>query len=905
MALSSESYKWKYDVFLSFRGYDTRRSFTSHLYHALCQKGVNTFIDYKELKRGEKISPSLFRAIEDSRISVVILSKKYASSTSCLDELLKILECKDSKGQLVLPVFYAVNPSQVREQQGSFEEDLAKQEEKFWDDMDKVKRWRAALCEVSTLSGWHLGDGQESKFVQRIVEEILSKLNRTPFSVAKHPVGLDSPIEDIKSLLKTGLDDVRAIGIYGTGGIDDVDSLEQLESLVGENSWFGSGTRIIITTRDKHLLIAHKVETAYKVKELSHGHALELFSWFAFKRPCPSTDYEELSFHMLNYAKGLPLALTVLGSYLCGRDKVEWKSALAKLKKIPDRQIYEMLKISFDGLEENEKAIFLDIACFFKGEDKHYVKMILDGCDMHTDIGIRVLMDKSLIAVELNKLWMHDLLHEMAKEIVRCESPKEPGKRSRLWFHEDVLHVFNQNTGTDNIEGIRLDLPEPHKVNINGKALANMKRLRLLMINNADVSDDIQYLSNELRLIDWPGYPSSTLPPDFHPKRLVSLNMSHGRIKHLWKGAKIFRDLKLVSFSCCEYLTEIPDFSMVPNLESLNLDHCKSLVKVHESVGYLDKLVTLNFLLCSNLKTFPSRFKLKSLRTLLLTGCSNLRKFPEVVEKMEHLEEILLQGTAIKELPQSIEYLIGLKVLLLDSCKKLEHFPSSLQNLQYLTGLVLTDCSKLQELPKLPLNIRFIDTSNCRSLSSPSNFSVEDFPRFSHMCVLILSEKYIQELKLIFMLQESIDEVMLPGSKIPDWFHHQSTNGSISIEVASRLYGKHVELFFGAVFELEKGATTTGMFSCVYEVIINDRKTLAIARNFESLDSSHVWLTRIKFGRLMLRLNSMHYWNHFRISFGISEVSSNVKVKASLKSCGFHILCKQEGCVTDHETVRK
>lgn len=159
MALSCETSKWKYDVFLSFRGVDTRMSFTSHLYHALGLKGVNTFIDYKDLKRGEKVLPELLKAIEVSRISVVILSKTYASSTSCLDELLKILECKDYKGQLVLPVFYHVNPSQVREQKGIFEEDLAKHEDQFRDDVNKVKRWREALCEVATLSGWNLGDG--------------------------------------------------------------------------------------------------------------------------------------------------------------------------------------------------------------------------------------------------------------------------------------------------------------------------------------------------------------------------------------------------------------------------------------------------------------------------------------------------------------------------------------------------------------------------------------------------------------------------------------------------------------------------------------------------------------------------------------------------------------------------
>lgn len=171
-----------------------------------------------------------------------------------------------------------------------------------------------------------------------------------------------------------------------------------------------------------------------------------------------------------------------------------------------------------------------------------------------------------------------------------------------------------------------------------------------------------------------------------------------------------------------------------------------------------------------------------------------------------------------------------------------------------------------------------------------------------YVCVLHAKDSKRLE-RMIFMLQESIGEVMLPGSRIPDWFHHQSTNGSISLEVASR-DGKPVELFFGAVFELDNGASSTGMFSCVYEVIINDQ-TLVIARNFESLDSSHVWLTRIKFGRLMWHLNSMNYWNHFRISFGISEVSSKMKVKASLKSCGFDILCKQEGFVIDHTIIRK
>ena len=147
------THRCRYDVFLSFRGEDTRNGFTSHLNGILCHNGINTFID-DELRRGEEISTELLEAIESSRISIIVFSKSYASSTWCLDELVKILECK-SHGQIVLPVFYKVDPSEVRSQKGKFGEALAKHEEKFKDNMKKVQRWREALNEAGNLSGWH------------------------------------------------------------------------------------------------------------------------------------------------------------------------------------------------------------------------------------------------------------------------------------------------------------------------------------------------------------------------------------------------------------------------------------------------------------------------------------------------------------------------------------------------------------------------------------------------------------------------------------------------------------------------------------------------------------------------------------------------------------------------------
>lgn len=227
--------------------------------------------------------------------------------------------------------------------------------------------------------------------------------------------------------------------------LDDVDQLDQLESLAGDCSWFGSGSRIITTTRDEHLLVAHGVEKVYKVKELNSDDSLQLFSSNAFRNLVPPKEYKDLSFRVLNYAKGLPLALIVLGSFLCGRSIPEWKSTLSKLKTIPNKQIYETLRISFDGLEDHDKAIFLDIACFFEGEDKEYVIKILNNCEFFADSGVSVLIDKSLVTVESGELGMHDLIQEMGWHIVRQESVNEPGKRSRLWFHEDVQRVLTEN----------------------------------------------------------------------------------------------------------------------------------------------------------------------------------------------------------------------------------------------------------------------------------------------------------------------------------------------------------------------------------------------------------------------------------------------------------------------------
>ncbi|XP_059455282.1 disease resistance protein RUN1-like [Corylus avellana] len=780
---SSSSSISRWDVFLSFRGKDTRNNFTAHLCAALRREGILTFMDDK-LRTGEKISPALVKAIEESDISIIVLSKNYTSSQWCLDELMKIIECRKIRRQKVLPLFYDVDPSEVRHQTKSVGKAFATLEKRFKDDVMKVQRWKTVLKEVADLSGSSLANRNEPEFIQEIIEWVNSRLvNNTYFQVAQFPVGIKSRLQDVKLLLdiEKKIDRTCMVGIFGTGGIDkttlakaiynsiasqfegscfleniretydqqggliqlqnkllskilggsnlmvdnvdegitlieqrlrlkrllivldDVDHSNQLEKIAGNGDLFGLGSRIIITTREKHLLTRQHVLT-YELKELDCNEALQLFSWHAFNKDRPGNGYETVTKYAIHYAGRLPLALVVLGSTLKGRDILYWESKLDEYKRIPHGDIHKKLKISFDGLNENAKNIFLDIACFFNGMDVKYVTKILDRCGFYPKSSIKELEDKSLLSEYCELFVMHDLLQEMGREIVRQESPKEPGKRSRLWFHEDVRHVLEENTGSNEVEGIVIDLPKPDLIRSSPKSFKKMKRLRLFINHNAYLSEEPNFLSNELRQLDWPNYPGESFPSNFCGRNLVYLRMPDSHLKEL-KGVLNSQNLISMNFSNCRFLTKIPDVSRIPNLETFYLDGCTNLVEVHCSVGFLDKLVNLSLKSCSKLRIFPRSLKLRSLIRLVLGGCSSLMNFPEIECQMECLSHIDVGDTGIDELPSSIGYLIGVKTLNMGGCRNLKNLPDSIHKLQLLENLFLNKCTSIKELPSSLVNL--------------------------------------------------------------------------------------------------------------------------------------------------------------------------------------------------------
>ncbi|WMV34806.1 hypothetical protein MTR67_028191 [Solanum verrucosum] len=706
--------KWKYDAFLSFRGEDTRNNFVAHLFKRLQGIGINVFKDDVKLERGKFISTELLKAIEESRTAIIIFSKDYASSTWCLDELTMIMECVDKKEQKAYPVFYNVEPSDIRmkTESSSFAKALEKHREDFKanfelatkheadlalkkkyetnhkDNLEKVQRWKDSLHRAAGIAGLDvrktanggLGVGlpcwrfqvrnplpvkarglpygsssshraylvrvtspmwNEAESIDKIINDNFRNMHHTVSDTGEYLVGIESRMGEVESLLKFRSDDVRFIGIWGIGGVgkttlarkyfdkvsyqfqgscflanvreeskkhglmylqktllsgllkekekkissfyegagmiktklccwkvlivfDDVDDEDQLEYLVGNHDWFGDGSIIITTTRNQALLRSH--DKLYSVPELAKDDAIKVFSWHAFQKPTPNKEFLKLSKSVVDYAKGLPLALKVLGSFLCKQGITEWRSALDRLKDIGYEKIVKQLGLSLDGLNHKEKNIFLDIACFFRGRKRDDVITILNSFGFHSEIGTSVLIQKSLLYISEGMVEMHDLIEQMGQQVARNVDQDKPWNHSRLWHEQDIKTVFSANERTESIKGIMVPIGSDRHICKWSKAFRNMPCLRLLIVKGEEarhhdpICDPIEYLPSNLKWLDWSYYSFTSLPADFEPGNLVGLNMTFSSLVEIFQEPKAFDKLTILNLSFSGSLLRTPNF---------------------------------------------------------------------------------------------------------------------------------------------------------------------------------------------------------------------------------------------------------------------------------------------------------------------------------------------------------
>ncbi|XP_056169334.1 disease resistance protein RUN1-like [Syzygium oleosum] len=775
-----------FDVFLSFRGPDTRDTFTDCLYEFMNQKGIRIFRDEEALGQGKNIL-EILEAVKCSQIYIIIFSQGYASSRWCLRELTCIMECNcQSIEKDILPIFYNVEPSDVKLETELYTSALNKHEEELG--CTEVKPWKEALTKVATIKGWCLKGQRHGKVMADITEKVLQKITIRKRYLPTYLVGIDDHVEAIKKLLSCDTGGVRFVIIYGIGGIgkttlaekvfnqlspqfeghsflsniresssccgivkmqrklvadlfgfslhetidrkegtntikeilpnkrvllvlDDMDENEQFMNLAMNSYSYGPGSRIVITTRDfpmtnvdgleENILTRPPQILLYEMKEMHFDHALLLFNKHAFNTDLAPCDLYDLSRQVVELTGGLPLALKVIGSHLRTISKAKWKTTLTKLKEVPHEKVQQRLKISYDALGCEEQQIFLDIACFFVNKKKINAMYMWEACSFYPEVEIDVLIRKSLIRIDYDRIWMHNQLRDLGREIVRQENIKNLGDRSRLWF----LEMSQAKKGTKNVVALA---PRRSRHNFTREDFANLKNARFLKLYGGNFAGICEDILPELRWLCWRNCPSQLQANNFVLNQLVVLKLSGNITIEEWSGwveIMVASKLKVLKIAGSKSLIKTPCFSEFVSLERLVLKDFLTLAEIDPSIGELQRLNYLKIKWCPHLKELPKEIGcLTALKELILIQGHNVRYLPDSIGNIRGLSRLVIEDTGLIELPETIKGLVDLKHLCLVNCTYLNSLSDALGELKSLTELDLSGTT-LGNLPCLIWNL--------------------------------------------------------------------------------------------------------------------------------------------------------------------------------------------------------
>jgi Leucine-rich repeat (LRR) protein len=578
--------------------------------------------------------------------------------------------------------------------------------------------------------------------------------------------GDNFPVRNVhrgKARMKARLGNIRVLVV-----LDDISHKNQLDAL-NSKDYFGPGSRVIVTTRDQHILKLGQAKI-YEMKEFENDEALQLFSWHAFLRPCPDQDYKDLSLGIVEACRGLPLSLEVLGASLYGKtDRILWNEALKKLQSVKYDDIRISLEISYEALEDDEKDIFLDIACFFLKQGNPWfletapvnVISFWESLYAAPNYALENLTLKSLVTVKhvmprygvddlqiSNKGYfhfaMHDLIRDMGRAIVANES-RELGERSRLWNSEDALEVLEGGSGTKRVRGLSFQTSNQNKITLPEGCLASMSSLKLLWLDGATIEGDLGQISSNLRWLRWRSCPLKRLPLNWNMKHLALLDLTGIGIgaadtgsltEELWNERTAQakpKNLRSLVLNMCLNLRGLPNLSDHTSLLSLELESCENLQSLRiedlPTSGSLFSLEKLILSYCTSLTSLPKAVgEFKYLRYLNMKGCSNLVFLPDEFGKLDSLEELnMSECEKLSELPQTFGNLRRLKILKIIRCFALRHLPPSFSELESLAQLNASHSNIINGLPDQIGNLRLLeylnleDTYACRLPPSISN----------------------------------------------------------------------------------------------------------------------------------------------------------------------------------------
>ncbi|GJS74797.1 NB-ARC domains-containing protein [Tanacetum coccineum] len=726
MATTSIPHRWKYDVFVSFRGEDIRKSFMDHLFNDFKQKGIYAFKDDNELPKGEEISRHLYKAIEESRFLIVIFSKNYASSSWCLRELVKILECKrieDPKHEVRI-IFYDAKPNVVRKQKRSYAKAFAKHDVLNRTEVDK---WKEALSMAANLSGWDLQDmtnGYEYKLVDCISKDILKKLCDGPLHVGENLVGIDFHFDKLNLSRFVGSDKVNMIGICGISGIGKTTLSKAIYNLMYvhfEGSCFCDDVKEVTKRQDLIQVQRHMIGQSMKLEDLNIPSVAEGAMVIKQRISCKPVllvlddvdDHEQLEALAGSPTWFCPGSLIIF----TGKDKQLLRSH--RVDRIHDMEFLDWDKslelfYSFAFKEKTPSTGFQEIS-------ENVVKYVR-GHPLALKILGRFLYEKTVgqWVSELDRLKLHP--NEKIQSVLRLSYDGLNLHQKNILL--DIAFMFiGENTDfvTSILDGCNFyadtnmrvlvdkslitissdmslqmhDLIQAMaRVIVHEESIMPGKKRRLL------ISSNIYDISGQNKVALTEGVEVLVLSLEkFNQNVHVDAN-DFAHMKKL-RILKIFQEEEVF-----EQELELKGHNVIFSGNLYYLSNELSLFYWHgcpfkylPSEFYPENIVAID-LSYSNIKHFWTTPKcFRRLKVMKLRYCCNLTTTPDFSE-ITNLEELSLEGCVnLVSIHPSIGMLNRLVVLNLRDCKRLQNFPSRVE-MDALQVLNLTGCLKVDQLPE-------------------------------------------------------------------------------------------------------------------------------------------------------------------------------------------------------------